>query len=464
MASPAASGDPPIVLSSVSHFFGGGGLRKQILFDVSVEIRRGEIVIVTGPSGSGKTTMLTLIGALRSAQAGSVRVLGQELRGASARVLESVRRDVGYIFQAHNLLDALTATQNVMLSLLLDRVGRREAREQARDWLRAVGLGERLDHHPSQLSGGQRQRVAIARSLAGAPRIVLADEPTASLDKQSGREVVDRMQALARERGVTVLLVTHDNRILDVADRIVHLEDGRLASFTDHVAANTRHMMDMLARNNRRGELERRIAEAPAAELPALLEQATTSAAEFLRITELAQDDAFQSMFEGVLGAFTRRFGGLLDAERASLFVVDRGRGELWLKVAQEEGGRPVDVRVPLDRGVAGRVATSGRSVRLEDAYASPLFNPEVDRATGFRTRSILCVPIVDRAGRVFAVAQALNRRDGRPFDDADEARLVELVGKLAPVLEGFARMALDERRPEPARPESSPESGRAGG
>ncbi|MBY0400081.1 ATP-binding cassette domain-containing protein, partial [Myxococcota bacterium] len=136
-------GDAPILLEGVNHFFGAGALRKQILHDVSVEIRAGEIVIVTGPSGSGKTTMLTLIGALRSAQAGSVRVLGQELRGATTRTLESVRRDVGYIFQAHNLLDALSATQNVMLSLLLDRVAKPEAKKRAEDWLRAVGLGER---------------------------------------------------------------------------------------------------------------------------------------------------------------------------------------------------------------------------------------------------------------------------------------------------------------------------------
>jgi len=139
--------EAPIRLERVNHYYGAGALRKQILHDVSVELRAGEIVIVTGPSGSGKTTMLTLIGALRSAQEGSVRVLGAELRGAGARTLERVRRDIGYIFQAHNLLDALTATQNVMLSLLLDRVGTREARKRAREWLEAVGLGERADQH-----------------------------------------------------------------------------------------------------------------------------------------------------------------------------------------------------------------------------------------------------------------------------------------------------------------------------
>ena len=442
-AAPAA----PIRLADVSHYFGEGGLRKQILHGISVELRAGEIVIVTGPSGSGKTTMLTLIGALRSAQAGSVRVLGEELRGASARTLEKVRRDIGYIFQAHNLLDALSATQNVMLSLLLDRVSKRDARKRAREWLEAVGLGDRLDHHPSQLSGGQRQRVAIARALAGSPRIILADEPTASLDKQSGREVVDLMQGLARKQGVTVLLVTHDNRILDVADRIVHLEDGRLATFTEHVTANTQHMMDMLARNNRKGELSRRVAEAPAEQLPVLLEQATQSAEEFLRVSELAQDNAFQSMFEEVLASFTLRFGELLDAERASLFLVDAARGEVVLRVAQREGGRSVDVRMPMSRGVAGHVASTKQSVRLDDAYASPLFNPEADRATGFKTRNILCVPIESRSGDVFAVAQLLNKRNGMAFDASDEARFREFTRGVAPILEGWARMGTNEAR-----------------
>jgi len=446
----ASSAEAPIQLEGVNHYFGAGALRKQILHGVSVELRAGEIVIVTGPSGSGKTTMLTLIGALRSAQEGSVRVLGEQLRGASPSTLERVRRDIGYIFQAHNLLDALSATQNVMLSLLLDRVSKRESRKRAREWLEAVGLGERLDHHPSQLSGGQRQRVAIARALAGSPRIVLADEPTASLDKQSGREVVDLMQGLARKQGVTVLLVTHDNRILDIADRIVHLEDGRLTTFTEHVTANTQHMMGMLARNNRKGDLQRRVAEAPAAELPGLLEQATHGAEEFLRVTELSQDDAFQSMFEEVLAAFTRRFGEEAGAERASVFLVDRARRELWLKLAQEEGGKPVDLRMPLDRGIAGHVATSGECLRVDDAYASPLFNPEVDRATGFKTRSVLCVPILDRGGEVFAVAQLLNKRGGAAFGAEDEARFREFARGLAPVLEAWARMgALEARRAE---------------
>jgi adenylate cyclase len=201
--------------------------------------------------------------------------------------------------------------------------------------------------------------------------------------------------------------------------------------------------MDMLARNNRKGDLQRRVAEAPAADLPALLEQATHGAEEFLRVTELSQDDAFQSMFEEVLAAFTHRFGEEAGAERASVFLADRARSELWLKLAQEEGGKPVDVRMPLDRGIAGRVATSGAALRVDEAYASPLFNPEIDRATGFKTRSVLCVPILDRSGAVFAVAQLLNKRGGAPFDASDEARFQEFARGLAPILEAWARMGI---------------------
>jgi energy-coupling factor transporter ATP-binding protein EcfA2 len=308
------------------------------------------------------------------------------------------------------------------------------------------------------MSGGQRQRVAIARALAGAPRIVLADEPTASLDKQSGREIVDLMQDLARKQGVTVLLVTHDNRILDIADRIVHLEDGRLTTFIEHVTANTQHMMDMLARNNRKGDLHRRIAEASEEQLPELLAQATASSEEFLRVTELGQDDAFQSMFEEVLTSFTLRFGQLLDAERASIFLVDAQRRELWLKVAQGEEGRAVDLRIPIESGIAGHVATTGQSVRIDDAYAHPLFNPDVDRETGFRTRSLLCVPIPNRRGEVFAVAQLLNKRGSTPFDAQDEERFRAFAKSISPVLESWVRMnATEARRAELRRAAATP-------
>lgn len=222
---------PVIAIKNLNHYFGQGKLRKQALFDINLEICPGKIVIMTGPSGSGKTTLLTMAGGLRAAQAGSLQVLGQELCKATQNQLVQVRRNIGYIFQAHNLLKSLTAQQNVQMALELHyHIPAKDMATKAAQMLEAVGLGHRIHYYPEDLSGGQKQRVAIARALVSHPKLVLADEPTAALDKKSGRDVVELMQQLAKEQGCTILMVTHDNRILDVADRIVHMEDGYLAS------------------------------------------------------------------------------------------------------------------------------------------------------------------------------------------------------------------------------------------
>ena len=219
-----------ISVRNLNHFFGKGQLRKQVLFDVNLNIAAGEIIIMTGPSGSGKTTLLTLIGGLRSAQEGSLQVLDKELCGAKPKQLVKARRNNGYIFQAHNLHESLTAVQNVRMGLEVHgNLSPKEMYNRSVNMLDLVGLGNRVNYYPDDLSGGQKQRVAIARALVGRPKIVLADEPTAALDKKSGRDVVNLMQSLAKEQGCTILLVTHDNRILDIADRIVYMEDGKLA-------------------------------------------------------------------------------------------------------------------------------------------------------------------------------------------------------------------------------------------
>lgn len=226
-----------ISIQQLNHYFGAGDLRKQVLFDINLAIRSGEIVIMTGPSGSGKTTLLTLMGGLRSAQDGSLKILGQEMNGASKRELMQIRQNIGYIFQAHNLLTFLTAKQNVRMSLELhDRYLEQNLDQLAANILDTVGLGQRVDYYADSLSGGQKQRVAIARALVSHPKIVLADEPTAALDKKSGRDVVELMQKLAKEQGCTILLVTHDNRILDIADRIIYMEDGRLTNKSNTVS------------------------------------------------------------------------------------------------------------------------------------------------------------------------------------------------------------------------------------
>jgi putative ABC transport system ATP-binding protein len=436
------SGTAPIIVQGLNHSFGRGELRKQILFDVSTEIQAGEIVIVTGPSGSGKTTMLTLVGALRSAQEGSVRILGEELRKARPKTLEKVRGQIGFIFQQHNLLGALTAVQNVELGIRASgKFKGRALGRRARDMLTAVGLEERIHHKPEQLSGGQRQRVAIARALAAEPAMLLADEPTASLDKQSGREVVDHMMTLAREKGTTILLVTHDNRILDIADRIVHLEDGRLSTFTDAVLANNRHMMQMLADNRQKQTMHEMVEEKNEQQFKELLLEITEESQSFLQATSLANDLAFHSMLEQGLFAFTRKLRQLLNAERSSLFLVLQKQGFLELKVAEnlDELG---PIRIPIGTGIAGAVAESGQPIRIDDAYADSRFNPAVDKQTGFRTRSIISLPIKNQKGEVFAVAQLLNRKDGLPFAAADEQRFahfIESIGVIFETLEGLS-------------------------
>ncbi|MGF1478245.1 MAG: DevA family ABC transporter ATP-binding protein [Cyanophyceae cyanobacterium] len=221
--------EPAIAMQNLNHYFGQGNLRKQILFDINLDIHAGEIIILTGPSGSGKTTLLTLMGGLRSAQEGSLKILGQEMRQASQQTLLEIRCQIGYIFQAHNLMTFLTAKENVRLSLELHKQYLDQDMDAiATEMLKAVGLEHRVNYYAESLSGGQKQRVAIARALVSRPQIVLADEPTAALDSKSGRDVVKIMQQLAKEQLCTIVLVTHDNRILDIGDRIVYLEDGRI--------------------------------------------------------------------------------------------------------------------------------------------------------------------------------------------------------------------------------------------
>ena len=240
-----SKGEQPVIsLQNVNHWFGSGDSRKHALKDITLDIYPGQIVICTGPSGSGKTTLLTMLGGLRSCQEGSLKILGQELNGASKEQLADLRLNVGFIFQAHNLMMFLNARRNVRLSLELhDRFYDQDMDQLSTAMLEKVGLGDRVDYMPANLSGGQRQRVAIARALVSQPKILLGDEPTAALDKESGRTVVELMQQLAREQNTTIIMVTHDNKILDVADRIIIVEDGRLAT-AEQEAAFVQRMRD----------------------------------------------------------------------------------------------------------------------------------------------------------------------------------------------------------------------------
>ena len=217
-----------ISAKDLRHSYGEGELKTEILHGLDFQINAGEVTLLVGPSGSGKSTLLTLVGALRSVQTGSLNVLGTELNGTSEQARTELRRRIGFIFQSHNLVSSLTVLQNVSLLLQLKSLNAEERLEQAKELLEAVGLGHRLHNYPEELSGGQRQRVAIARALAPEPELILADEPTASLDSKSGQDVVEILGKLSREKGSSVLLVTHDLRLLKDADTIWEIDDGKV--------------------------------------------------------------------------------------------------------------------------------------------------------------------------------------------------------------------------------------------
>ncbi len=220
--------------------YGTGSTEVRAVTDVTLSIAPGEFVAVMGPSGCGKSTLLHLAGALEQPSAGRVRVDGRDLAEmTTAQQAELRRNDVGYVFQSLNLIPALTALENVMLPLELDGTSSREAKVLAREALVGVGLDHRLDRYPDDFSGGQRQRVAIARAVIGNRRLLLADEPTGALDTVNGDQVVELLAGLARDRGVSVVMVTHDPRFASWADRVVFIRDGRIVDESAPVFAST---------------------------------------------------------------------------------------------------------------------------------------------------------------------------------------------------------------------------------
>ncbi|MFN4217916.1 MAG: ABC transporter ATP-binding protein [Candidatus Bipolaricaulia bacterium] len=202
--------------------------RTRALDGVSLEVRRGEFVAICGPSGSGKSTLLNLIGALDNPDSGELWVAGEDLTRHRGDLAHFRARKVGFIFQLHNLIPSLTALENVLIPTLELNHSRRDAQTRARELLERVGLGDKAHRRPPELSGGERQRVAVARALVNNPEIVLADEPTGSLDSKNEKHVLDLLRELQSERGVTLILVTHDPRVAQRADRVIELLDGRV--------------------------------------------------------------------------------------------------------------------------------------------------------------------------------------------------------------------------------------------
>jgi putative ABC transport system ATP-binding protein len=209
--------------------YGTGAIAQTVLKGVDFAVEEGEFMMLSGPSGSGKTTLLSILGCVLQATSGSVELLGRTITGKPESAMPGFRLSlIGFIFQGHNLIASMTAAENIAFQLELRGYMPRAARAEARDLLARVGLSGKEDSKPGELSGGQRQRVSIARAIAGSPPLILADEPTAALDAQSGLLVTEILRDLAKERGHTVVVVTHDNRIFHLADRIVHIEDGMI--------------------------------------------------------------------------------------------------------------------------------------------------------------------------------------------------------------------------------------------
>jgi len=414
---------PLISLRNVNHHYGAGDLRRQVLFDVSCDIWPGEIVIFTGPSGSGKTTLLTLVGALRSVQEGSVKILGEELCGARHNTLVRVRENIGFIFQSHNLLECCSALQNVELALGVRPLPRSEVRARSVSMLDAVGLGNHRDHVPPQLSGGQRQRVAVARALVRQPKIVLADEPTAALDKHSGRDVVELLRQLARRDGCTVLLVTHDNRILDIADRLMVVEDGRVETAGTAIAPYMGHLLTALACMDSAEDIELILNRATEGGFLDVLRALGLESQQFINVLDMSDRTDTRRLFQHLLRAIFGKIVASLDAEGCCLLMIRDGN---WQQM--------VAYGVPGEPGVdaAEQAAESGEVVNLSGSELEP------------GTRSLVCVPMLGRYGVTLGVVQVVNKRGEDGFTAADERAFWDLKEPLAMVVQAFERLLQD--------------------
>jgi putative ABC transport system ATP-binding protein len=405
-------------MRNVSHYYGTGALRKQVLYNVNCDISAGEIVIIAGPSGSGKTTMLTLAGALRSVNEGSMHVLGHELNGATRDTLVRIRENIGFIFQAHNLLDSLTALQNVQISLGLHPVPQEEARSRSIAMLEAVGLGQRLDYLPTQLSIGQRQRVAVARALVRQPKIVLADEPTASLDKQSGRDIVELLRQLAYRQGCTVLLVTHDNRILDIADRIMWLEDGRLGSFGSAVSPFAAHLLTVLARVEEKEHLRLLVEPMGETEFLEFLKMLGGEVEQLLNIVALGSPKSVYALLENLLDAILVKAAQTIGAAAVGLFKPDG-----------------TALRVPFDIPSWPKFEIAARCVGTRSIVNAK----NTDLGPGIQ--NVLCAPIRNRLEEIQAVVELVNKKVG-DFTVDDERACRDVAVPLGFIVEAWQRFA----------------------
>ena len=425
--------DPIVSVRGVSHTFGEGPARRRVLTGVSAEVHPGEIVLVTGPSGSGKTTLLTLVGGLRSLQEGAITILGQELAGALHADVIRLREQIGFIFQSHNLLPALTARQNVEMALQVGpEAARADRRDRAAAMLDAVGLGDYVESYPRQLSGGQRQRVAVARALARNPRLILADEPTAALDRHAGREVVDLLHTLAEERSCAILLVTHDSRIVDIADRILTLEDGRLTAGSSGLATHTEYVLNTL---QRRGEMQKQAAALSRPEFVRFLDGFSSEFEQLARTLDTARNEVADILVDDTVEAIVRKLRQVFRAERTSVYLMDADGRTLRSRAALHDGADGVEAVVPIGVGPAGRTAQTRAPVAIAlPPPGEPLYR-DIEALGGVRAHSAITAPILGEKGEVVAVAELINRSGGGPFTPGEQQALADFAGELAAVL-----------------------------
>jgi putative methionine-R-sulfoxide reductase with GAF domain len=240
--------------------------------------------------------------------------------------------------------------------------------------------------------------------------------------------------------------VTHDNRILDIADRILTLEDGRLRSFTSGLVSNTGNLFQTFAQLSRKGELQRQIGTMSDSQFVQLLEQTTAQFSELLQTMDIANNEASEALFADVLTAISARLRQVLQADRATIYLVDTAAGQLHSWVAEHDG-KPLHITLPIGVGIAGRVAATGKPANLPDAYADPDFHRETDLETGYRTRSVLCMPMFDRSGKLLAVTQLLNKQNGEPFTTGDQEKFESYTPTLSLILETCARLQAQTSR-----------------
>jgi len=429
------SSEPVLAFRNVSHFYGDGAVRRQVLYDVSASVEPGEVILLTGPSGSGKTTLLSLAGGLRTLQQGSIRIFGHELNGASPSQLIETRKGIGFIFQHQNLLESQTAIQNVELSLgIWPELSKDDVRSSCHEALEIVGLGGHKSHYPHQLSGGQKQRVAIARALVRKPRIILADEPTASLDRRSGREIVELMQALVRQQNCAILLVTHDNRILDIADRIFALEDGRISSFESGVAAGASRFLTALSQLQRGGSLLDHIQDLPEKQFHDLVQQMSHELQWILETLELGSREALEALIHQALEAVTQRVKQILGAHQASLFIVDPERSALSSRIAGN-----------MAAGDAG-APRAGQPLNLQASGTSSYLDFALGHEQEYDQRHLLCMPVFDRKKNVLAMLEMIKRPEDPEFTEADEKNFSEFAEPLGVILESSLEIAHQNR------------------